>query len=102
MEFGGLWPTGEICRSAAGNPIVVYDHLADRWPLSQFADPTYMYVAISDTSDPTAGRGSCIHLTHLTFPTTRIRRMPEWLLMSTYECNPAGITCLGRLGILRL
>jgi len=40
----------------AGDPVVLYDQLADRWLLSQFtsAGPTYFEcVAISQTSDPT-------------------------------------------------
>jgi hypothetical protein len=41
-----------------GDPIVVYDQLADRWILSQFnlqvtAGSTHMHVAISKTGDPT-------------------------------------------------
>jgi hypothetical protein len=38
-----------------GDPIVLYDHLADRWLLSQFAipDPYYQCIAVSATGDPT-------------------------------------------------
>jgi len=38
-----------------GDPIVLYDHLADRWLLSQFAvpGPFYQCIAISQTGDPT-------------------------------------------------
>ena len=41
-----------------GDPIVLYDHLADRWLFSQFADvfvgpPFYQCVAVSQTPDPT-------------------------------------------------
>ncbi len=39
-----------------GDPIVLYDHLADRWMLSQFATegpPTHQCIAISQTGDPT-------------------------------------------------
>ena len=41
-----------------GDPIVLYDHLADRWLFSQFADvfvgpPFYQCVAVSQTGDPT-------------------------------------------------
>lgn len=42
-----------------GDPIVLYDELADRWLLSQFSlpnypnGPWYMLIAISQTSDPT-------------------------------------------------
>ncbi|MGH9508855.1 MAG: carboxypeptidase regulatory-like domain-containing protein, partial [Terriglobales bacterium] len=42
-----------------GDPIALYDHLADRWLISQFAlpnfpaGPFYQCIAISQTSDPT-------------------------------------------------
>jgi hypothetical protein len=42
-----------------GDPIVLYDHLADRWLLSQFALPNYPYgpyyqcIAVSTTGNPT-------------------------------------------------
>ena len=49
--FGGPCETEN-----AGDPVVLYDQLADRWMLSQFtgAGPTYFNcVAVSTTSDPT-------------------------------------------------
>jgi hypothetical protein len=50
-----------ICETEnKGDPIVLYDHLADRWLLSQFAfsngsssGPYYQCIAISATGDPT-------------------------------------------------
>ncbi len=42
-----------------GDPIVLYDHLADRWMISQFAlpnypnGPYYQCIAVSQTGDPT-------------------------------------------------
>ncbi len=66
--LGGPWPnnvlwdtanTGDACESSNdGDPIVLYDQLADRWLLSQFAlpnypnGPFYECVAISTTGDP--------------------------------------------------
>jgi hypothetical protein len=45
-----------------GDPIVLYDHLSDRWLISQFAvpsgfvtPPTFQCVAVSQTANPTAG-----------------------------------------------
>jgi uncharacterized repeat protein (TIGR01451 family) len=40
------------CTSNAGDPIVLYDPLADRWLLSQFNGASQMCVAISQTADP--------------------------------------------------
>lgn len=37
----------------AGDPVVLYDPMADRWLLSQFAAPSHICIAISRTPDPT-------------------------------------------------
>jgi hypothetical protein len=51
---------GGYCQSTNdGDPIVLYDHLADRWFISQFAlpnwpqGPFYQCIAVSQTGDPT-------------------------------------------------
>lgn len=56
-----LWQgfSGVCSTSNDGDPIVLYDHLADRWLISQFAlpnyprGPFYQCIAISQTPDPT-------------------------------------------------
>ncbi len=57
--FAGL-PVSDPCRAGDddGDPIVLYDPLADRWLISQFeVDPTpnRQCIAISQTGDPTGG-----------------------------------------------
>ncbi len=51
FNLGSLWPPG-TCAGNAGDPVVVYDRAADRWLLSQFASPSFMCIAISQTADP--------------------------------------------------
>jgi hypothetical protein len=53
-------PLGDVCGvTNEGDPVVVYDQLADRWILSQFGfvsiaqGPYYECIAISRTGDPT-------------------------------------------------
>jgi hypothetical protein len=52
-----IWQ-GFVNWTGDGDPIVLYDHLADRWLISQFALPDYPFgpgyelIAISQTSDP--------------------------------------------------
>ena len=63
IETGTLWDDFAVpdCTDPSGDPIVLYDQLADRWILSQFTtsglfDPTKPFwncVAISTTGDPT-------------------------------------------------
>ncbi len=48
---------GGACQNEnAGDPVVVYDQLADRWVISQFTDvgaPYFECIAVSQTGDPT-------------------------------------------------
>ncbi len=58
FSLGSLWPSGDPCNSNDGDPIVLYDQLADRWMLSQFAlpnfpnGPYYQCIAVSKSNDP--------------------------------------------------
>lgn len=62
-QIGSLWAGFGIpdCTDPSGDPVVLYDQIADRWILSQFTtsgltDPTrpfYNCVAVSVTGDPT-------------------------------------------------
>jgi N-acetylneuraminic acid mutarotase len=58
--FSGL--TGTPCANANdGDPYVIYDQVADRWMISDFAFPSfpgnsfYQCIAVSQTSDPVSG-----------------------------------------------
>jgi hypothetical protein len=60
LPINALWAGfGGACeRENNGDPIVRYDHLADRWLISQFALPgpdLHECIAISRTGDPVAG-----------------------------------------------
>jgi hypothetical protein len=55
-----LWPNGDVCRTTNdGDPVVLYDQLADRWVISQFALPNYPYgpfyecIAVTKAGTPT-------------------------------------------------
>jgi hypothetical protein len=60
VNINTLWAGfGGACETTNdGDPIVLYDHLADRWLLSQFAlpndlnGPFYQCIAVSKTGDP--------------------------------------------------
>lgn len=54
FDLGDLWPTG-ACADNFGDPVVVYDGMADRWLLSQFAARNHLCFAISRTADPLGG-----------------------------------------------
>src|SRR5581483_45308 len=62
-SFFAALGSGNPCGSAAndGDGVVFYDHLADRWVVSDFAFPAfpgtsfYQCVGVSKTSDPVSG-----------------------------------------------
>ncbi|MEI6084606.1 MAG: putative Ig domain-containing protein [Verrucomicrobiota bacterium] len=59
ISLATLFTNGSVCAtSGAGDGVVIYDQLADRWVLSQFAfassssPPYYQAIAVSRTPDP--------------------------------------------------
>src|SRR5580765_1689140 len=73
VDTGTLWSGFSVsdCTDPSGDPIVLYDQLADRWILSQFTTrgPTYYNcVAISTTGDPTGTYYRYAFSTGLNFP----------------------------------
>lgn len=53
FELDSLAPGGDPCTSGSGDPIVLYDHLADRWFLQEFTGGGRLCFYISQTPDPT-------------------------------------------------
>lgn len=56
VALANLWTTGTCATNGHGDGVVIYDQLADRWLISQFAgvaQPTDECVAVSVTGDPT-------------------------------------------------
>ncbi len=101
LTLGNLWPVGNVCRSNAGDPIVVYDHLADRWLLTQFAFPNNMCFAVSQTPDPTAGTWFAYTFDTGVFPDyPKIGVWPDGYYMSSYESPNLGIYAFNRTAML--
>lgn len=106
LRFGGLWPAGDPCNSDLGDPIVVYDHLADRWNLSQFARNAaqtqfWMCFAISQTPDPTANTWFVYTIEVNAFPDyPKIGVWPDGYYMSSYEGSNLGVFVFDRNAML--
>jgi hypothetical protein len=47
--------TGSPCNSGAGDPIILFDEMADRWVISEFAGANTLCVYVSQTTDPISG-----------------------------------------------
>ena len=91
-----LWAGfGGACQTEnAGDPIVLYDQISDRWMLSQFtaSGPTYFNcVAVSQTPDPTGAYYRWAFSTGTNFPDyPKYGFWSDALYISTREFGPAG------------
>ncbi len=89
----------------AGDPVVLYDRLADRWLLSQFtsAGPNYFVcVAISQTADPTGAYFRYAISTGTNFPDyPKVAVWPNAYYISTREFAGAPFAGVGAYAINR-
>jgi hypothetical protein len=51
FDMGSLWSSGP-CTADVGDPVAVFDAIAQRWVFSQLASPQHVCIAVSKTSDP--------------------------------------------------
>jgi hypothetical protein len=97
-NINSLWVaanTNDACEfNNHGDPIVQYDHLADRWLISQFAIPGpdfHECIAISRTADPVAGGWFLYDFTMSAFPDyPKIGVWPDAYYMGTQANYPTG------------
>ncbi len=101
VGISSLWNGfGGFCQSnGAGDPIVLYDQLANRWVISQFAGSgaiTDECIAISTTNDATGSYNRYgFHLGSNFFDYPHIAVWPDGYYMSDNVFNAAGTTFLG-------
>jgi hypothetical protein len=94
MLLGDLWQGFAIddCTDLSGDPVVVYDQLANRWILTQFTTrgPTfYNCVAVSQTGDPTGAYFRYAFSTGVNFPDyPKYGVWPNAYFLSTREFAP--------------
>ena len=91
---------GGVCQNNGhGDPVVLYDHLANRWLISQFAGtsiPTDECIAISTTSDATGTYNRyAFHLGTNFFDYPHLGVWPDGYYMSMNVFNSSGTTFLG-------
>jgi hypothetical protein len=106
--------TGQCSQFNRGDPVVLHDHLADRWLLSQFAFPLDgggnpiapfdMCVAISQTGDPTGAYNVYTFRIPTDQPTfadyPKFGVWPDAYYMSSYEGNRLGAYAFDRVNML--
>ena len=91
---------GGVCQSNGnGDPVVLYDQLADRWVISQFAGvsvPTDECVAVSTTGDATGSYYRYdFHLGSNFFDYPHLSVWPDGYYMSMNVFNASGTAFLG-------
>src|SRR5436190_2363369 len=91
---------GGVCQSNGhGDPVVLYDHIANRWLISQFAGsgiPTDECIAISTTSDATGTYNRYgFHLGTNFFDYPHLGVWPDGYYMANNVFNSAGTASLG-------
>jgi subtilisin-like proprotein convertase family protein len=103
LTLGSIWATisGACANRNDGDPIVLYDPLADRWLLSQFctvANPfNHQLIAISKTSDP----AGAYFLYDFVMPNNKFNDYPKFgvwhdaYYMTDNQFNQAGTAFLG-------
>ncbi len=91
---------GGVCQSNGdGDPVVLYDQIANRWVISQFAGvsvPTDECVAVSTTSDATGSYNRyAFHLGSNFFDYPKLSVWPDGYYMSMNVFNSSGTAFLG-------
>lgn len=85
-DLSGFWSSG-ACTADAGDPVVVYDPLADRWVLAQFNGAASLCFAVSQTADP-LGSYFIYTFTTTDFPDYfKVAVWPDGYYVSTNEFN---------------
>ncbi len=94
-------PVGAPCATTDdGDPIVMYDHLADRWFISQFAlvgPPSHQCIAISQTGNPAGS----YFVYDFIMPNNKLNDYPKFgvwpdaYYMTDNQFNSAGTIALG-------
>ncbi len=78
-----LWE--EFGAESAGDPIVLYDEVADRWFITEFTDPENVLIAVSDSGDP-LGAYYAYNFSTPSFPDyPKYAIWPEALVLTTNE-----------------
>jgi hypothetical protein len=101
LGIGTLWSgfTGPCETSGNGDPVVLYDQLANRWVITQFAGatvPTDECIAVSTTSDATGTWNRYgFHLGSNFFDYPHLGVWPDAYYMAMNVFNSAGTAFLG-------
>ena len=106
IAFGTLFSnSSDVCAtSGGGDPIILYDELADRWLVSEFTDPftgNFICVYISKTSDPVSGGWWSYRFVGVQFPDYLKHAVwPTAYLIGTNESASPRVYVMDRVAML--
>ncbi len=100
VSINSIWSGfGGVCQTGSGDPVVMYDQIANRWIISQFAGssiPTDECIAVSTTSDATGSYNRYgFHLGSNFFDYPHLGVWPDAYYMSMNVFNSSGTAYLG-------
>src|SRR5207302_6944696 len=100
IDIATLWSGfGGVCEGGFGDPVVVYDQLANRWLISQFAGtsiPTDECIAVSTSSDATGSYNRYdFNLGTNFFDYPKLSVWPDAYYLAENVFNSAGTSYLG-------
>jgi len=87
------------CASGRGDPVVIYDALADRWVMSEFSSGLAMCVYVSMTNDPVTG-GWCSYLFGTSTDYPKYAVWPDAYYVTTNEGNVPPVYAFDRENML--
>jgi hypothetical protein len=106
LDFAMLWTgAGNVCENGGmGDPVVLYDQLAGRWVITQFAGssvPTDECIAVSTSSDATGSYNAYdFHLGTDFFDYPKFGVWPDAYYMSMNVFNSSGTFAFDRAAML--
>jgi Divergent InlB B-repeat domain/PASTA domain len=100
VDIATIWSgAGNVCATGFGDPVVLYDQLAGRWVITQFAGtsiPTDECIAVSTSSDATGSYNAYdFHLGTDFFDYPHFGVWPDAYYMSMNVFNSSGSAFLG-------
>jgi hypothetical protein len=100
LSIDSVWSGfGGVCESGSGDPVALYDQIADRWLISQFAgagSPTDECVAVSTSDDATGSWNRYdFHLGPNFYDYPKLSVWPDAYYMTTNVFNSAGTAFFG-------
>jgi hypothetical protein len=102
FDLDSLWMGGGPCDNGLGDPVVVYDQLADRWVLTEFASSgNHFCIYVSQTADPVSGGWFLYDVTTPQFPDyPKYGVWPDAYYVTTFESPNLGVYALDRTAML--